>query len=134
MDSRHCGYCNEYVDLDLGPHVHDPKVCAGCHREFPASGFPPHRSSCDGRRMRCADCSAALRAEQGVRQAADRAAGRDAERALLRKHGYRWVPRPRAGGERGWALLDPAAAEVSKDDALTAIYAAEDRDREYPDW
>lgn len=133
MGSRHCGYCNQYVDLDLGPHVHDPKVCAGCHREFPASDFPLHPSSGDGRRMRCRACSAALRAEQGVKQAADRAAGRDAERALLRKHGYRWVRRPRAGGEWGWALLDPAAAEVSRDDALRAIYAVEDDDWEYPD-
>lgn len=114
-----CGYCSQDVDLSLGPHVHDPKICRQCGHELSADRFPSHSSSCDGRRHVCDDCIAAQRAEARTLSKEARDSQRKAENERLRAHGYRWA-RPEWHGGR-WSLLDPKGAAVEKSAALQAI-------------
>ncbi|WP_156382829.1 hypothetical protein [Sanguibacter sp. Leaf3] len=132
MNLKTCGACKQRVDVDAGPHVHDPKDCPGCDQKLPASAFPLWPSSVDGRRKTCADCSKGIRKTQSAdlraaKQAA-READREAESAALRDLGYRWVRRYEPDGTWAWILLNRAGLEVSKESAL-----AEVRDRALED-
>lgn len=97
--------------MDTGPpHVHDPKVCRECRRELPISAFEPHKSSCDGHRMICRDCSTAERHRQSTQRRQQTEQARRDEAALLRQHGYHWV------------LRGPTGQIVTRDEALNVIW------------
>lgn len=126
MNLKTCGYCEERVDVDAGPHVHDFKDCPGCGRKrLPASAFPLWPSSVDGRRLKCADCCKGIRKTQSAdlraaRQAARRA-DRQAESAALRDLGYRWVRRYESDTTWAWILLNRGGQEISKEAALEEV-------------
>lgn len=79
--------------------------------------------------MTCQDCSTSLRAEQAAKQRAARKSAAEAERTLLRKHGFRWERRPAPDGAWGWVLFDRLGRETSKDDALREVDELENPDR-----
>jgi hypothetical protein len=118
-----CGYCFQTVTRG-SDHVHDPKVCASCKRELPATSFQHWPSSADGRRHTCADCSSVQRVGQERTRQQSRQAQRQEENELLRDRGYRWQPTV-AAGRKTWQLLDPSGWPVNKRAALSAIHIAD---------
>lgn len=88
-----CGVCKQQVDLTVGPHIHDPKVCRVCQRSLPATSFPRWPSSADGRRHQCRDCLENQRSapptpvEKRARNESDKAE----RNQRLRARGYHWV-------------------------------------------
>lgn len=116
MVVRTCGYCGKGVDLDAGPHVHDPKTCGSCRRTLPATSFPIHKSACDGRRLDCADCCATQHQANVAKQRDSREQQKAADRAALKEHGYVWQRR-----RTGWVLLDPAGRPTDRSAALAEI-------------
>ncbi|GAA1995494.1 hypothetical protein GCM10009718_36870 [Isoptericola halotolerans] len=126
MRLRRCTYCESQVDVDAGPHIHDPKECQDCGDVLLASSFPRHPSSLDGRRHQCARCIRLARDVEAVQEHVLDQGERKRENDLLREHGYAW----RIGKDRDLILLSPSGTWVDRSRALIEVGERSDE----PQW